>query len=86
MVKLLKYCAVFAAIYIPLVVFTMPFFISWGSKRNALEKIYLLFIGSPFDYSTSLWLILANSLFWFAVLFVVVLFVKAIYKRLHAAQ
>ena len=78
MVKLLKYYTIFAVIYIPLVILTMPFFISWGSKRNLIELAYLKFIGSPFDYSKSLWLILVNSLFWFLVLIIIIFIIKKI--------
>lgn len=83
MIKALKYYVVFIIIYIPLVILTMPMFISWGSKRNIVEKAYLKFIGYPFDYSKSLWLILANSLFWFVILYVIVFVInKVITKRM----
>ena len=82
MIRLLKYYVVFAIIYIPLVVLTMPFFISWGSRRNFIEKAYLMFIGSPFDYSKSLWLILANSVFWFTILYAIIFF----FRRLNGKK
>lgn len=81
MIKLLKYYAVFAIVYIPLVVITMPLFISWGSNRNFIEKAYLKFIGSPFDYSKSLWLILVNSVFWFLLLYGLIFFIRRLIKK-----
>lgn len=81
MIRLLKYYAVFAVGYIPLVILTMPLFISWGSKRNFVEKAYLYFIGSPFDYSKSLWLILANSIFWFTTFYGIIFFIRKLKRK-----
>ncbi len=81
MIKVLKYYVIFISVYIPLVILTMPLFISWGSKRNLIEKAYLQFIGSPFDYSKSLWLILVNSLFWFIILYVLVYFINKVIRK-----
>lgn len=82
MIKLLKYYAIFTIVYVPLALLTMPLFISWGSKRNFIEKGYVFFIGFPFDYSKSLGLILVNSLFWFVILYGIVFIVgKLVNKR-----
>ena len=81
MIKLLKYYAIFAIVYISLVILTMPLFISWASNRKFIEKAYIYFIGSPFDYSKSLWLIFVNSLFWFLLLYVLIYFKRMLIKK-----
>lgn len=81
MIKLLKYYAIFAIVYIPSVILTMPLFISWGSKRNFIGKAYVYFISSPFDYSKSLGLILVNSLFWFLLLYGLILLIRVLIKK-----
>lgn len=81
MIKLLKYYAIFAIVYIPLVLITMPLFISWGSKRNFIEKAYMYFISFPFDYSKSLGLILVNSFFWFLLLYGLIFTIVSIKRR-----
>ncbi len=81
MIKVLKYYVLFGAAYILLVVFTMPFFISWGNRRNIIEKIYLKFIGSPFDYSESLWLIIINSVFWFVIFYILAFFLHKLVRK-----
>lgn len=85
MKKLILYYAVFLILYIPLTILTTPFFLSWGGKRSFVENAYVKFIGGPFDYSKSLWFILANSVFWFVVLiclvFVVNKVIRAVYRK-----
>ena len=81
MIKLIKFYIIFAVIYITLILLTMPFFMSWGSKRNLIELAYLKFIGSPFDYSKSLWFVLVNSIFWFIVLYALVFFIRKLIKK-----
>jgi hypothetical protein len=83
MIKLLKYYAIFLVIYIPLTILTIPFFVSWGSKKSFIEKGYLMFIGSPFDYSKSLWFIFVNSLFWFIILCVIVIGVNKLIRIIN---
>jgi hypothetical protein len=51
--------------YFGLIMLTAPYLITWGRKRSFLEKIYVVFVGSPFDYSKLLWLIVVNGFFWF---------------------
>jgi hypothetical protein len=62
----------FSVVYICLIFFTGPFLITWGQKRSIFENAYASFIGGPFDFSKSLWLILVNSLFWFLILYLVI--------------
>lgn len=81
MIKLLKYYVIFAIIYIPLVLLTMPLFISLGSERYFIEKAYIYFIGSPFDYSKSLGLIFVNSLFGFVILYGIIFFIGKLIKK-----
>lgn len=72
----------FAGLYASLVVFTLPLFMSWGAKRNMLEKAYIFFLRSPLNPTASLWLILVNALVWaFIIYFVVVLFINLIKKK-----
>lgn len=86
MVKLLRYYAFFAVIYILLAVLTTPFFISWRRERSWLEKAYVTFIGSPFDYSKSLWLVLVNSLFWFLILYLIIVGVRKLIVMVQQKQ
>jgi hypothetical protein len=64
MKKNLIFICVFTAIYCFLVFITIPFMISWGSKRNFLEKIYLIFITSPLNWETNLFFVVINGFFW----------------------
>lgn len=60
---------VFIVVYLLLVVTTSMFFLTWGAERNLLEKVYVFFIGSPFDWSVSLWYLPLNAFCWATVFF-----------------
>ena len=68
--KTIIYLIVFMFFYIPFTLFTIPFQVTWGAKRNFLWEIHFWFITMPFDLNVSLWLIFLNSLTW-AVFFLV---------------
>lgn len=62
--KTLVYFVLFVIVHIALAVTTSMFFMTWGAERNTLEKIYVFFIGSPFDPGNSLWFLPLNAFVW----------------------
>lgn len=80
--KTITYYIVFVLLYCGLSVGTAMFFVSWGAKRNIIERLYVVFIGSPFDWSESLWLVPLNGICW-ATLFLLlkIIYQKVFYKK-----
>ena len=72
---------IFAIVYVGLVFFTGPFLMTWGAKRNFFERIYAGFIGGPFSYSESLWLIPVNAFIWFFIFYFFVFLLGGIKKK-----
>jgi hypothetical protein len=72
---------VFVIIYVGLIFITGPFLMTWGAKRNFFERIYAGFIGGPFSYSESLWLILVNAFFWFFIFYFFILILNKINNK-----
>ena len=62
--KIILYYMLFIVIYTTLAVTTAMFFLTWGAKRSLLEKIYIVFIGRPFNWSNSLWYVPLNGIIW----------------------
>jgi len=80
--KTLVYFVLFVIIYIALAVTTSMFFMTWGAKRNTLEKIYVFFIGGPFDPGHSLLFLPLNSIIWAVFFYLLALGTrKFLYKK-----
>ncbi len=79
--KKVLYFSLFVVGYIVLAVTTMVFFVTWGAKRSILERIYVLFIGSPFDWSNSMWLLPLNSIIWAAFFYILVVSIRKLKTR-----
>lgn len=62
--RVLIYYVVFGVAYIILSASTAMFFLTWGAERSLIERVYIQFIGGPFDWSKSLWFLPINSIFW----------------------
>ncbi|MDQ1094927.1 MULTISPECIES: hypothetical protein [Chryseobacterium] len=71
MKKFLLIYTVFTVLYVVLIVVTSPFLLTWGEKRSFLEKLYVWFLTKPFNLEFSAGLILANSLFWTSIIFLI---------------
>lgn len=82
LMKTLVYFILFVMVHVTLAVTTSMFFMTWGAKRNTLEKIYVFFIGSPFNWGNSLWFLPLNGIIWAAFFYILVVGVrKLLYKR-----
>lgn len=71
----------FTVLYFGLIIITGPFLISWGAERNFFEKMYAKFIGGPFSYGKSLWLILINAFFWHSILYLFIFILLRIKRK-----
>ncbi|HEY9701120.1 MAG TPA: hypothetical protein V6C58_01660 [Allocoleopsis sp.] len=56
---------IFCVLYILLAFATAPFFISWGTRRNFISKIYVYFIGGPVNTEHNWQFVFINSIIWF---------------------
>lgn len=70
------YLFLFVIGYVILTITTAMFFLTWGAKRNIFESIYVFFIGTPFDWSKSLWFLPLNGFCWATFFYLKVKFYK----------
>lgn len=79
--RVLIYYVVFGLAYIILSASTTKFFLTWGAERSLIERAYVQFIGGPFDWSKSLWLLPVNSVFWATIPLLLYIGANRVWKR-----
>lgn len=82
--KTIIYFVLFVTAHVTLAVTTSMFFMTWGTKRNALEKIYVFLIGGPFDPGNSLWFLPLNGIVWATFVYILVVGVRKLVPKKHA--
>lgn len=75
------YFVSFVIVYVILAATTGMFFITWGAKRSVLEKMYVFFIGFPFNWSKSLWFLPMNGVVWASFFYLLALGVRRIFIK-----
>jgi len=71
MFRTIVYFVAFVFFYVILSATTAIFLMTWGSKPTILKTVYGFFIGSPFNWSNSLWFLPINGLFWAIVFYLI---------------
>jgi len=84
MMRILIYYFAFGIAHMLLSVLTAMFFLTWGTERNAIERVFVQFIGGPFDWSKSLWFLPINSFVWATIFYILLKGGASIVRKLRA--